>query len=393
MLSLNDRKIRSILIAVFLCVTSTVSSGEERSDSQLLRRIADGYEKNSSRLRTWTGNAVREYEKSGTLQWSERLYFIADRDQKSYLWRGIRTLGAEGRKNLTNKNLIKELNSGMSKGGFTYKMMDFWLDPSGKFVELPRGTLTIYDEKAFPKGMLTPSFEPVWILISEVSLDGQLGNMLRGIAKGMEDNLVPEDAYQIIREGSKVKIILYDCTVNGKRPVCCCSPNRDCETASSNADKIVQFDKKHFDAYVFDTKKGYSLVETHDLDYDYESRKVIDYEKHNGVFVLNKMTTKYVSKKHNLMGTLKITTKSVNEKIPSSEFQYEKLGLRPGDDIADHSAGGRRSKWESPDNVDHVVKAVWDSIIHNVGEPVTSKNENGQTPEMDVKATTSPAAK
>lgn len=357
MFSLNVRKRRCILIAVLLGFTSTICSGAELSEPDLLRLIADGYEDNLSRLRTWTGSAVREASSEGDkpVNYLERLDFILDRDQEAYLWRGNRTReSGESRKQIT------ELNSGMNKEGYTYKM-DFLGDRSGNYSKILRGTLLIYSEENFPKGIFTPSFDPIWMLTSKLSMNGGLFKKLRGVADFIENNLIPEGSYEIIREGSKVKIILYRIL-----------------------DK-VNVDKNRFTVYVFDLKKGYSLLESHSKDADGELHYVLDYEEHNGVFVPNKITARLVSGEYKIDDTrnITITTKSVNEKIPPSEFQFEKLGLRPGDYILDHSVGGIRYQWKTSDVLEETIDAVLESMISNDGGLVASKSKDEQAPEID----------
>jgi hypothetical protein len=351
MLLLNDKIGSFILILLFLCIVSAICSGEEFSESDMMRLIADGYEDNLARLRTWTGSAVREaFNKDGTMKWSERLYFISDRDQKANLWRGNRN-----RESKEAENQIT-LNAGMNKGGYTYKM-DFLGDLSGNLSELHKGTLLIYNEEEFPNGIYTPSFDPVWILTSTLGIGGRLGNALRAWGRMIEDNPATKGLYQITHEANKVKIVLYN-------------PE----------------DKKYFSLYVFDLKKGCSLVESHDYGANSESHWVVDYEEHMGVFVPSKMTSKLVSKEFNSIDTRNITftTESVNEKISPSEFQYEKLGLRPGDFILDHSAGGLHYKWRSDDDLENTVEAVIDAMIHNDGKLVASQNQDKHTPEIDV---------
>jgi hypothetical protein len=293
------------------------------------------------------------------------------------------------------------LNSGMKKGGYVYKI-DYITTISDNFTELLKGyapgALLIYNENEYFRGLFTPSFDPVDELTSTLGMYGELVRMLRMMAKEIEskDTRILKDSYKISREGSKVKIIHYSAA--GNNGCCCCSGKQECKTDSNTKppDTPVTFDKRFFNVYVFDLKKGCSLVETHNRGRNSESREVIDYEEHEGVFVPNKITTSLVSEKPPSVNTsrnITITTKTINTKIPPSEFQYEQLGLRPGDEIVDHSAGGRRYKWESPDNIEDVVKSVWGSIIRDVEESVPPKNDIEQTPKIDAKATTSSAAK
>lgn len=354
-----NEKIKCILIVVFWCVAATVCSGQELSDTDLLRLIADGYEDNLTRLRTWTGSAVREAfdeggEGEGDVKWSERLEFLADRDQKANLWRGNRIRQSE------EINQTIELNSGMNKGGYTYKM-DFLGDRSGNYSDLRRGTLLIYNEEVFPKGIFTPSFDPIRELTVTLGVDGQLGGALRVWADDIENNPGPEGSYQIIREDSKVTLILYSIDDAGK-------VNKNC-----------------FSLYAFDLKKGYSLVESHDLDAQGdESHWTLDYEEHNGVYVPNKITAKLVDGKNksSAIRNILLSTKSVNEEIPSSEFQFEKLGLHPGDYILDHSAGGLRYRWKAFDVIEDDVEAILDSMVKDTGDLTVSQIKDEQLPEV-----------
>lgn len=177
---------------------------------------------------------------------------------------------------------------------------------------------------------------------------------------------------QIIREDSKVKFILY------------------------SIDESGSVDKTKYEFWVFDTKKSYSLVETRNVQVNTEFHTVLDYEEHNGVFVPNKMTSTLITEKQSdnpsqITRNITFTTESVNEKISPSEFQYEKLGLRPGDFILDHSAGGLHYNWRSDEDLENTVDAAVDAKIHSNEVIAVSPNQDKHSPKKGDVIKTLPA--
>jgi len=349
-----------LLLALLLALT--LLGGQKcysQDDQGLLRFIAEGYEANLGRLRTWRGTAIRREGRSpaqpldGKMPLSfkaktvEQVQFVADRDKDAALWYG--SLAGQKNRNSEGKPLSSRINSGMNRGGYHYRM-DIMKEP-----ELER-RLLVYSKASVSHGFQNVEFDPLWMLIEDLGAHGTMGDALRNCAQDIEkETPLPEGhGYKIERKGDVVTFKIYGRV-----------PDREGGFISSRS------------SYVFDISKGCSMVGQHHVSSRSETHWKLDYEEHNGVFVPKEITRVKRDKSMGLHHQIVFTTEMVNEPVSESEFSYEALGLRPGDYIVDHTKGGLRYRWREDFSIDEALEGTGqDLAAHGEDNPAElSKTE------------------
>jgi hypothetical protein len=299
-----------------------------QGDPELLRLVADGYEANLERLRTWRGTAIRRVERApsqssdGNMplgfkeEIAEQLKFVADRDKDAALWYG--TLLKPVLQSSESKPRSSRVNSGMNKGNYHYQM-DAMREPESD--PRTKRILLAYSKDAVSHGLQVEEFDPVWVLVQDLGASGTMGEALRSCAQSIENKTpAPEGAgYKLERKGDVVTIEIY-------------GPSEGGGISRSS--------------YVFDLSRGCSLVGQHNIDSHSEHHWELAYEEHNGVFVPTEISRLTRNKDGALRHHIVFTTQMVNEPVSESEFSYEALGLRPGDYVVDHMLGGLKYQWK-----------------------------------------------
>jgi len=350
-----------LMVLVLLTTFLGVQPCFAQSDPDMLRFIADGYEANIEKLRTWKGTAIRQGARKTPEpadvsipskieeEWAEQIKFVSDRDRNATLWYGKPTEG---------QSPLSVVSSGMNKGEYNYKM-DFSNKP--EFSQEPR-TLRIYSLGTSVHGIQINEFDPVWILVQDVGLDGNMGKNLRSWAKFIEEEPMPERGYKLTRQGDIITLELF-------------APDNNSETGGMVTSR-----------YLFDLTKGCSVVEQEHISSRSETHWKLDYEKQGGVFVPKEITRAYKDK---LKGGdtyrhVTITTEMVNKPISQSEFEYEALGLRPGDYIVDHVKGGLRYKWRQDFGIDEALQTLNsdDEILDNKGTTLQPSGNETKAPNI-----------
>jgi hypothetical protein len=107
------------------------------------------------------------------------------------------------------------------------------------------------------------------------------------------------------------------------------------------------------DRYVFDTSKGFNMVDFKSTNAIQKKNWQVDYAKFKDVFL--PIFIKYSSEYDDTAaGGVKLTfraeatikTKMLNEPVDQSEFALDKIGLRPGDTVVDKIQGDIRHEWK-----------------------------------------------
>ncbi|KPL25093.1 MAG: hypothetical protein AMJ75_01945 [Phycisphaerae bacterium SM1_79] len=367
-----------VLVLMMALLGEQPCSGQ--GDPDLMRFIADGYEANLEKLRTWRGTAVRQGSRTtgqsadssvpskSEEEWTEQLKFVNDRDRNTTLWYG-KTIGGRYLENGEYKPPLLNLNSGMNKGEYHYKM-DF--REEAEFSQSPR-TLRAYSRDAVGHGLQTSEFDPVWVLVEDVGLYGDMGEHLRGWAKSIEEEPMPERGYKLVRQGDLVTLDLF-------------APEDDSEDSGTVTSR-----------YVFDLAKGCSVVEQHHTSSVSETHWKLDYEEHRGVFVPKEIARVFANKQKGRESKTRhhvaFTTEMVNEPVSESEFEYQALGLRPGDYIVDHVKGGLRYQWHPDFGIDKAFETPSADVgpLDTKGSLQPAKNETETPKKQEAQAVPVPA--
>jgi hypothetical protein len=365
----RTRDVQCELLAALMLVLGLLGGqkcyglGTQEEEIELLRFMADGYEANLDRLRSWKGTAIMRkgippvQPLDGRMPLSfkedtvEQLKFVADRDKDAGLWYG--TLA--GKKDVGSEGKLRSLpvNSGMNKGEYHYRMnaiSEPQLNPRSK------RRLLIYSKDAVAHGFENLEFDPLWMLIEDIGAHRTMGDALRMWAETIEKKMPPPEGggYNIERKGDVVTIKTWQ------------------------PDNEVGGGATFSSSYVFDISKGCSAVGQHHVSSRSETHWKLDYVEHNGVFVPKEVT--YVRRRSPSKGLhhqIVFTTEMVNEPVSESEFSYEALGLRPGDYIVDHTKGGLRYRWREDFSIDEALEgAGQDLAAHGEKKPAQlSKTE------------------
>jgi len=302
-------------------------------DIELLRLIADGYEANLEKLRTWKGKvALKGFHTAipstdwGERQWESQNEFLLDRDQDAILWHGETVKGTQTLEGKTSP-LPQDVHSGIIKSEYDYRLT---------FPENEKGrrNLLIIPSGQWPRNFESNVFDPIHILTKEIypGLIEQL-RYYHQLGGKMKSN------GSITRQGDIVTV----------------------ETDNDRGDygRIIT-------RFVFDLSKGCCLTEFFTSSKVSESHWKLDYEKLADVWVMKKVAhihkdkregSRYVSTREAVL-----TNDMVNDPVSPEEFELDKIGMRPGDIVYDRVAGGVGYVWKAdstpPERLEMVSKNV-----------------------------------
>jgi len=313
----------SILALCLCCGERCLAS--ESEDARLLQQIADGYSTNLERLHTWRGTAVRKKlgandESGGTA--TDRIEFVCDRGQAVSLWKAS-PLAGEG-----SDRVMAGMNEQAYKSTMSYS-------GSPNDIERPR-YMVRHGSGQVTHGIQLSEFDPIWMLIHDVGLDGKMDEHLRGWARLIEEN-PPPNAYDLSRTGDIVTLTLYGPDPDG----------RVSEYGSST--------------YVFDCSKGYSIVEERHRSSVCECQWKLEYEERNGVFVPRDVIHKFDNRPNKVKYERHITidTDMLNDPVDANEISPAAMGLRRGDIVVDHTYGGLTYTMPEIPTVENIRVPLW----------------------------------
>jgi hypothetical protein len=316
---MNRMKMMIYCVCLFVIAVSSTQAVIE-GDIELLRYIADGYETSWEQLRTWGGEAETTFISSGGTpppyprDWKRcnHAVFLIDRDAEAVRWNvGIEEIILDHDKE-QNKKL--QDYSGMTKNNRAFQM--FYNTKNEKLVR----TLEVGPEDNIIKNVTGFSFDPIYILQKDVFPD--LPNKLRFYYEKAKSPKIGE--CKIIRDGDIVKFEVK------------------LITEGSNYENINRF--------TFDLSQGCNLLELYASGEQTDVQWRLDYEKVRDVFIPKKISRNYVNKtpgsESKSQFNAVFNNKMVNEKVDFREFEFDKLGLRPGDRILDRMVGDLYYIWK-----------------------------------------------
>jgi len=323
-------------IILFLCLflsslLITSSKAAITGDTELLKLIADGYEVNLEQLRTWKGNASINSSKVFG-EWSDERRPSNYKQELKYESEFLidRELDAARWKCQTTEDIIEEKGevtqkdptyfNGITKGESDYRINFSEID---KVENLPR-TLVIRKKEIMPQNFLSDTFNPIYAIEKEIGRSSKMANKLRFYAENA--NKTKTDG-SVTRKGD---IVTFETRYRG-------------DEYDDYGEVVTR--------YVFDLSKGCNILEFSNISAINERHWKLDYENKSDVFVVKKISETYKNKRHGFDFTTTkeavLATEMVNEPIDSTEFEYDKIGLRPGDYILDHIAGGIQYQWQT----------------------------------------------
>jgi len=280
--------------------------GEIKGDIELLKIIADGYEANLDKLKTWQGQA--EITSSVSIGSGQEIVerkgrykadFLIDRTRDAIRWTWFPIEEIENEEGQENKSVTNPM-AGMSKGE-----CDYVLFYSGYGQQGERRNLNIYPRDQWPRNFEGIGFDPVHILEKEIYPDivGQLRYYHQLGGKTVHSN------GRIIRNGD---IVTFE-TDNDR---------------GGNYGRIIT-------RFVFDLSKGCSLREFFTSSRVSEGHWKLDYEKIADVFVIKSVYHKHKDKRQASERNATLINTDVNKPIDETEFSLGRLGLKSGDEIKD----------------------------------------------------------
>ena len=294
---------------------------EIKGDIELLLLIADGYEANLAKLRTWRGKATLKafHTPIPSTDWGERRWesqneFLLDRSQEAIRWRGETLKGTQTLEGKTSQ-IPPSVQSGMIKSGYNYRLA---LPDDEK----ERGTLLVIPSGRGPRNLESDVFDPVHILTKEICPG--LVEQLRGYHRLQSEGKLHFSNGSITRDGDLVTV----------------------ETDNERGGNVGRITTR----FVFDLSKGCSLVEFLNSSKPSESHWKLDYEEIADVLVMKQVALTYKDKRegHEYVSTREaiLTNEMVNEPVDPNEFTFAKLGMRPGDGVFDRVMGGISYDWK-----------------------------------------------
>lgn len=299
-------------------------------DVELLKFIADGYENSWEKVRTWGGSATIAFEDfNGKVEqtpssgWRrhKQTEFLLDRDSKMTRW------------NARVEEVILDAGKEQQKSPFDYSGIIKPQQAYQMFYDIKNEKKIRTLEVLSPDGVIRTiggfTFDPVYILQHEVYPDLPL--MLRFYYENSHDPAIGECS--VVRDGDIVKF----------------------EVSLPMEDT----DQKTINRFVFDLSKGCNLLEFEALGVETDVRWQIDYERVDDVFIIKGLSNSYVCKvpgneSHSQMKAL-LVNKMVNKPVNPTEFEFDKIGLRPGDRILDRMVGELVYTWKDEYDTPEVV--------------------------------------
>ena len=285
---------------------------EITGDTQILAVVADRYERNLAKIKTWQGEAiVTRSVTSGSgsdqmhRQGKYKAEFLVDRTAKAvrYSWYTLEEVERKGG---------EEVRSDMNPiAGMTTDDCDYVMSYLGYYGR--PGTmrnLNIYPRDTRPRYFQGAGFDPVHILEQEIYPD--LCGQLRFYAKiGDSKTLSPGT---VVRQGDLVTL----------------ETTHEMEMGT------------HVEKFVFDLSKDGSLLEYYN--YTPGNNKTLwtlTYEDVNGIFIPKTVSLSDSQPKSSTISQhhAVLTNRAVNKPIGREEFSLHVLGLMVGDQIKDTRTG------------------------------------------------------
>jgi hypothetical protein len=305
----------AFLIAFFIFSSQASSLAGIRGDTEILNLIANGYDANMQKLRTWKGQAMVEGYSSpiasvgwGEKRWVRKDDLLISLDSNSFRWFQVTVKSTE----LKDSKLIEksgQRNAGLDKDLYEYRLSYSDNDKLKRY-------LTIYSRNTFPKTFNSEVFNPFYAL------------------KSLDAASVSE------------RLRYY--YVNSKDP--CLS--HVSVTRQENLVTVVSIIAKgnFIGKYIFDLSKGCMPVEcllSSDIS---ENFYTFGYENISGVFVLKNASYRYKDKRQAMSyeSSIKVSliNEMVNTPVEASEFEVDKIGMRPGDIVHDQVSEGISYTWD-----------------------------------------------
>ncbi len=308
-MNIGWKRLAAIVIGVVMLIDVKAGFAIIKGDIELLRVIADGYETNLAKLKTWAGEAsiissVSYGASQGALrrQGKYRAEFLVNRDLDAVRWKWYSLEDTEykaGQK--LSSNLCPMF--GMTKGDCDYVLFFLGYFVHGDGQPGINRNLNIYPRDRWPRHFEGTGFDPVHILTKEIY-----------------PGLIEQLRYYH-RLGVNMKS-------NG-------SITRKADIVTLETDNTYRNHGRIITRFVFDLSKGCCLREFFNSSKVSESHWKFDYEKVADVFVMKSVS--HVRKDNRVTSERKatLTNNMVNGPAGEPEFSLGKIGLRPGDRIRD----------------------------------------------------------
>jgi hypothetical protein len=309
-MNIGWKRLAATVIGVVMLIDVQAGFAIIKGDIELLRVIADGYETNLAKLKTWAGGAsiissVSTGAAQGALrrQGKYRAEFLVNRDLRAVRWKWYSLEDTEykaGQKH--SSNLCPMF--GMTKGDCDYVLFFLGYFVHGDGQPGVNRNLNIYPRDRWPRHFEGMAFDPVHILTKEIypGLIKQI-RYYHKLGGKMENS-----NGSVTREGDIVTV--------------------ETDNDRGNYGRIIT-------RFVFDLSKGCCLREFFNSSRISESHWKFDYEKIADVFVMKSVS--HVRKDNRVTSERKatLTNNMVNGPAGEPEFSLGKIGLRPGDRIRD----------------------------------------------------------
>ncbi|MBN1436357.1 MAG: hypothetical protein JW936_04725 [Sedimentisphaerales bacterium] len=319
-----------LLCGLMVCAMGAAVWGIE-GDVELLRIVADGYDENMSRLRTWGGTVEVEYRSytdrddidpnilAFPLRTEINLHggFLIDRDAAITRW--FNSI-EENRVSDGVEEQHSRRYAGMIQADVDYQMFNI-LDNAG-FVR----TLEIWGKdrdvmSVFCYSIFSPLY--MWENISQHNnyfCSVLSSEMLRRVYEEAEER----ERCSVVRDGDLVTFELWS--------------HRD-----DPCEEVVN-------RFVYDLSKGYNMVEMVTSSPYGGLHLQADYVQVGDVFVLCEITKNYTNSVGGVDQEMFFhacwETGMVNEVVDPCEFGFDKIGLRIGDSVTDRRTGEFLYNWQ-----------------------------------------------
>lgn len=357
---------------ISLCFILSITSHSEaafKGDTELLKYIAEAYEVSCEKIRSWEGTASVDIsevhlgqEEAIKKGWKRHVEtdFLYDYDSDAMRW--ISTF-EDTTYNQGQEDRQKPVDfSGMAK---TKQGFQMFYDKSNEEGFRTLEILPIDQVNRTENGL---TFDPSYVWRH---LHPNLTGVLRNWYKE-RDNI--SSGHSIHRQGDivTVKSVLPASALPGGSP-----------------------DQEIINVLVFDLSKGCNLLKFEALSPVTDVRWDLEYEEIGGAFVI-----KTISKEHKIKSPgneyskyfkANLNNKMVNQPVEPSEFEYDKIGLRPGDKIIDRMVGELIYDWKKDYRVEDAPFAT--SSQEDVKSDLLDKNETSEESETvieDVQKTPDP---
>jgi len=333
----SEMKVFNYTFCIFLILIVAAPLSAIEGDVELLRFIADAYETNQEKIRTWGGSVVVESsvvyaETEELIQKGRKRHsktkFLIDKNFGATRWN---TRFKEVTYNEGKEKQREAFDySGMVKSNQGYQMFYDSEDKQAlRTMELLSADNIIRTENGF-------TFDPAYIWEHIYPIRQQMKFYYENA-----HNPNFSSGHTIIRQGDIV-------TFESKVP-----------SGIHGKDNVNRL--------VFDLSQGCNLVELVALSQVNEVRWKLDYERIGKVFVIKEISKSYKDKRpgneHREQMKATLINKIVNNPVNPAEFKFDKIALRPGDHILDRTIGGLEYVWkETPDDVLEVLQNTGEEL-------------------------------